>query len=204
MRPTGAADRGRRRDDRRRGLFHPMRDVENKNADSVSGRRVGAPDPVDGAAPRAGAGARAAPAPAASARSLILRATILGATILGTTILGTGAPARADPDLARGEKLWGKCRACHTLEPGGRHKVGPNLHGVFGRAAAALPDYNYSDAMRRAGIVWNEETIDRFLAATQDFLPGTKMYGGLAIPRDREDLIAWLKSASSEPGKRDD
>jgi cytochrome c len=108
------------------------------------------------------------------------------------------APTRTDDaaDLAHGERLWGKCRACHTLEAGGKHRVGPNLHGVFGRAAAALSDYNYSEAMRRSGVVWSEETLDRFLGATQDFLPGTKMYGGLALEKDRRDLIAWLKGAA--------
>jgi cytochrome c len=121
-----------------------------------------------------------------------------GRLLLGALLLLLAAvPARAEPDIARGEKLWGKCRSCHTIEPGGRHKVGPNLHGVFGRAAAALPDYNYSEAMRRAGLVWTEETLDRYLAATQDFLPGTKMYGGLAIKSDRDDLIAWLKIAAA-------
>jgi cytochrome c len=121
-----------------------------------------------------------------------------GRLLLGALLLLLAAvPARAEPDIARGEKLWGKCRSCHTIEPGGRHKVGPNLHGIFGRAAAALPDYNYSEAMRRAGLVWTEETLDRYLAATQDFLPGTKMYGGLAIKSDRDDLIAWLKIAAA-------
>jgi cytochrome c len=107
--------------------------------------------------------------------------------------------ARADdpPDPQRGMRLWAKCRACHTIEPGGANKVGPNLAGLFGRPAAALADYDYSEAMRRSGIVWTEDTLDRFLAATQDYLPGTKMYGGLSAAADRRDLIAWLKRSTT-------
>ena len=47
--------------------------------------------------------------------------------------------------------------------------------------------------MKNSGVIWNEATLDAFLAATQDFMPGSKMYGGLAIAQDRADLIAWLK-----------
>lgn len=116
--------------------------------------------------------------------------------VLVSLVAGASAGAEEPPDLAHGEKLWGKCRACHTIERGGRDKVGPNLSGVFGRPAGAVDGYNYSPAMRRAGVVWNDETLDNFLAATQDYLPGTKMYGGLALPADRRDLIAWLKQAT--------
>jgi cytochrome c len=118
--------------------------------------------------------------------------------LLAALLLAPATAVASDgPDLAQGEKLWGKCRACHTYENGGKHKVGPNLAGVFGRPAAALPDYNYSEAMRRSGIVWTEETMDKYLAATQDFLPGTKMYGGLEGEANRRDLIAWLKQSTA-------
>lgn len=101
------------------------------------------------------------------------------------------------PSLERGAELWGKCRACHTLEANGRNIVGPRLHGVFGRKAGSLADYRYSEAMKKSGVVWTAETMDRYLAATQDYIPGNKMYGGLAIAQDRVDLIAWLQQQTT-------
>lgn len=102
------------------------------------------------------------------------------------------------PSLERGAELWGKCRACHTIEAQGRNIVGPRLHGVFGRKAGSLPDYRYSEVMKTSAVVWTEQTMDAYLAATQDFMPGNKMYGGLAIAQDRIDLIAWLKQAAAK------
>jgi cytochrome c len=100
----------------------------------------------------------------------------------------------ADP--ARGAEVWAKCKACHTLAANGPHIVGPSLHDLFGRKAGTQTGYAYSPAMRESGVVWNEDTLDKYLAATTDFLPGTKMYGGLTIKQDRLDLIAWLKTAT--------
>jgi len=112
------------------------------------------------------------------------------------------ASARAEdllpPSAERGGELWAKCRACHTVDKGARHIVGPNLHGMFGRRAGALADYRYSEALRNSGIVWTEAALDRYLAATQDVVPGGKMYGGVAIAQDRIDLIAWLKTVTKE------
>ncbi|MBL8670353.1 MAG: c-type cytochrome [Alphaproteobacteria bacterium] len=130
-------------------------------------------------------------------RVSMIAAALLAAAALMPLAVGDLRAA----DVSRGPELWGKCRACHTIEAGGRHVVGPNLHGLFGRAAGALADYRYSKALKESGIVWTDESLDRFLAATQDVVPGSKMYGGLAGPDDRSDLIAWLRTVAGPGGK---
>lgn len=102
------------------------------------------------------------------------------------------------PSLERGAELWGKCRACHTVTAGGRNLVGPRLHGIFGRKAGSVADYRYSEVMKQSAVIWTEATMNAYLAATQDFMPGNKMYGGLAIAQDRADLIAWLKQEAAK------
>ncbi len=107
------------------------------------------------------------------------------------------APAFADADPARGEAVFRKCAACHTLEAGGRNRVGPRLHGLFGRQAGAVADFRYTAALKNSGLVWDETTLDAFLKDSEAFVPGTKMYGGLAIDRERADLIAYLRRATA-------
>jgi cytochrome c len=108
---------------------------------------------------------------------------------------GVAAPAAAaDPD--RGEQLWRKCASCHTLEANGRNRAGPRLHGVFGRTAGSVADYPYSEALKKSGIVWNEQTLDAYIKDAEAFVPGTKMYGGLSQDADRADLLAFLKAAT--------
>ncbi len=93
-------------------------------------------------------------------------------------------------DAARGETLYEACQDCHSLD---KNDVGPRHRGVFGRKAASLPDYDYSDALKSANIVWNEETLDRWLTDPQAVAPGAKMFFHLDNPQDRADVIAYLK-----------
>lgn len=96
-------------------------------------------------------------------------------------------------DLANGEAKFAFCSACHAITPGGPNMTGPNLHGVVGRKAGAAPDYNYSDAVKTAGFVWDAAHLDKWLSGPQAMLPGTKMtFPGLKDPKDRTDVIAYL------------
>jgi cytochrome c len=96
-------------------------------------------------------------------------------------------------DLANGEAKFALCRSCHTITPGGANMTGPNLHGVFGRKSASVPNFNYSDALKNAGWTWDAAHLDQWLAQPQTFLPGTKMtFAGLKDQKDRNDLIAYL------------
>jgi cytochrome c len=110
-------------------------------------------------------------------------------------VLAAAVPAAAG-DPARGEQLWRKCASCHTLDANGRNRAGPRLHGIFGRAAGSVPNYTYSEALRKSGIVWTEATLDAYIKDAEAFVPGTKMYGGLSQDDDRADLLAFLKDAS--------
>lgn len=85
------------------------------------------------------------------------------------------------------------CADCHTVTPG-KNKRGPSLAGVLGKAAAGQPNYNYSEALRNAGIVWSPERLARFLANPKKDLPGTKMRL-LSTPGQAEiaELLTWLQ-----------
>jgi cytochrome c len=112
-----------------------------------------------------------------------------------TMLLLAGA-ARADGDAVRGEARFQDCAACHKLEAGANN-VGPSLHGLFTRKAGELPDFRYSPALKRSGIVWTPETLDAFLTNPQAMVPGNRMpYAGMADAGSRADLIAYLSKAS--------
>lgn len=92
--------------------------------------------------------------------------------MVGTLAFCTGTQAGAAPDVGRGEQLYTRCMACHALAS---DRVGPRHCGLFGRRAGSVPGFNYSPAMRNSRIVWNDKTLDRFLAKPLKMVPGSTM-----------------------------
>ncbi len=116
----------------------------------------------------------------------------LGAAATLTLVLSAGQAMSAD--MAAGEKLYKKCKVCHTLEEGGKNKVGPNLYGIFGRKAATVEGFKYSKAMKASDVTWDDESMDKFLKKPKKFIPKTKMaFPGLKKEKDRENIIAYLR-----------
>lgn len=103
-------------------------------------------------------------------------------------------------DLARGEILSFACRACHGLAPDEPSPIGPPLHGMFGRRAASLPNFDYSPALEGSGLVWTAETLDAWLARPDEYIPGNAMaFTGFRSADDRRALIAYLKRRTEAP-----
>ncbi|TMJ67100.1 MAG: cytochrome c family protein [Alphaproteobacteria bacterium] len=112
---------------------------------------------------------------------------VAGALVLLT--LFTAAVAAAD--VEHGKALYQTCAACHTERP---DALGPSLKGVVGRKSAALDDFRYSNPMRRANLVWDEDNLRAYIQDPQAKVKGNRMpYGGLSDPKDVEDIIAYLK-----------
>jgi cytochrome c len=109
--------------------------------------------------------------------------------------LALSGPALAG-DPANGEKLFKQCATCHTIGPDARNDVGPALDGVVGRPMASVEGFAYSKAIlakAAEGLVWDEATLDAYLAKPARWLRGTKMsFAGFAKPEERADVIAYL------------
>jgi len=125
--------------------------------------------------------------------ALVPAGATLCALIL-TALPAVGAP----PVVDQGAQAFATCRACHTLQAGAKSGLGPNLHGLFGRKAGSLAGYNYSPALKASKLVWNAQTLDQYLAAPTQKVPGTRMVIKVTDPAKRAALIAYLKAETSK------
>jgi cytochrome c len=128
--------------------------------------------------------------------------TLARLAVAGLPAIGLALPAAAQGagDPAAGQRVFNQCRACHVIENNGRNGVGPNLHGVFGRAAGTIQNFRYSAPMREkaeAGLVWTEENLRAYLRDPKAVVPrGSMSFPGLRNDQQITDVIAYLKANS--------
>ena len=103
-------------------------------------------------------------------------------------------------DVASGEKIFKKCAACHSINKGGKHKIGPALYNVVGRKVGVVEDYKYSKALIAYEKDWTFEELNGFLIKPAKHIKGTKMaYAGLRKEADRASVIKHLNENSDNP-----
>jgi len=123
--------------------------------------------------------------------------------IAALCILSLTSIADAEGDVAAGEQSFKKCLPCHSIGPGAKTKVGPELNGLDGRKSGTAANYNYSDANKNSGITWNKETFEKYIADPRATIPGTKMiFPGIKSDNERDNLWAYISQFSADGTKK--
>lgn len=121
------------------------------------------------------------------------------AIVVGAMLDLSAGSAYAEGDAAAGEGVFNRCKTCHTIEEGGPPKMGPNLHGVYGRQAGTAPPGSlHSGKLEESGVIWDDQTLTEWLAAPARFIKGVKMTFRLTKDQDIADIIAYLKVNSPD------
>jgi cytochrome c len=130
-------------------------------------------------------------------RLVFLRTLAPALSLLAMLGAALGA-AQAQTNDGDGQIVFNNaCRTCHSMREGD-HRLGPSLHGVVGRKAGSIKGYAFSSSMRSANIVWDEKTLDQFIADPENVVHGNAMkpFGGISDPKQRGEIIAYLKTIS--------
>jgi cytochrome c len=115
----------------------------------------------------------------------------------------TTQAARAEGDVAAGEQVFKKCLPCHSVGPGAKNKIGPELNGLDGRHSGSAPGYSYSAANKNSGTVWNEKTFEDYIKDPRAKIPGTKMiFPGIKDEKQVDNLWAYLKQFGPDGSKK--
>ena len=131
----------------------------------------------------------------------------MGYPIEGVAVEGDGSAAEqpievflAKADVAKGQQIFNKCAACHTITKGGPNGLGPNLWDVLGEPVGKGKGFDFSDSLENKDGTWNFHNLSQWLSSPREFAPGTKMtFAGLGNPQDRANLIAYLNQQDPDP-----
>ena len=114
-------------------------------------------------------------------------------------LIAASAGTATAQDVEKGANSFKKCLACHSIGPGAQNKVGPVLNGLDGRKSGSVPDFNYSDANKNSGIVWNEQNFEDYIKDPKAKVPNTKMiFPGIKNEQEAKDLWAYIKQFDAE------
>ena len=113
--------------------------------------------------------------------------------MVAAALIAASAATTTAQDVEKGANSFKKCLACHAIGPGAQNKVGPVLNGLDGRKSGSVPDFNYSDANKNSGIVWNEPNFEDYIKDPKAKVPNTKMiFPGIKNEQETKDLWAYL------------
>jgi cytochrome c len=120
--------------------------------------------------------------------------TLMKKLIAAAVLIATSTGAGLAQDVEKGANVFKQCQVCHSIGPGAKNKIGPELNGLDGRTAGVVPNFNYSDANKNSGVVWNEANFKEYAKYPRAFVPGTKMiFPGLKDQQQVNDLWAYVK-----------
>ena len=128
---------------------------------------------------------------------MLLASRFVGVVLSLLSCVALAAPLAQSTagDVKNGEVLYGRCVACHALA---YDRTGPRHCGLLGRKAGSIKGFEYSAAMKRSKLIWTQKSLDQFLANPLKAVPGTAMgYAGVTDPKERSDLIAYLREANN-------
>ena len=119
--------------------------------------------------------------------------------IIAAAIIAAATQTALAQDAQKGKVVFNICMARHSIGPGAQNKVGPELNGLDGRHSGSVPNFDYSDANKKSGIVWGEDIFKKYIQNPQGVVPGTKMiFPGIKNEQQVSDLWAYVSQFNAD------